>query len=72
LPLFARIDGVRVSTETDPRFVDSLPSFDLGGAGGAESGIDWNAQAGAGWDAGYSPFGNRQSNFSEYLLKLFS
>ena len=72
LPLFARIDGVRVSTETDARFVDSLPSFDLEGAGGAESGIDWNGQTSTGWGAGYSPFGARAgSNFSEYLLKLF-
>jgi Big-like domain-containing protein/PKD domain-containing protein len=36
--------------------------------------IDWHANAGDGWGAGYSPFGSGaasgQSNFSDFLMKL--
>jgi hypothetical protein len=61
-PRFARIDGQRVRTATDPRFWDSPPSFGLG----VQASIDWNAGAGS------SPFasgtGSGQSNVSDFVL----
>ncbi|HKA59929.1 MAG TPA: Ig-like domain-containing protein, partial [Gemmatimonadales bacterium] len=69
LPLYARIEGARVNTETDPRFIDSLPAS----GGDPECGIDWNTNAGCGWGAGCSPFGSRSgagySNFSDFLIR---
>src|SRR5262245_14482705 len=66
LPLYARIDGEKVYTATDPRFIDSLPAS----GGDPECDIDWS---GSYWGAGYySPYAaSRYSNFSDFLRRLF-
>jgi hypothetical protein len=56
-----------------------LPMFDFDGgaaAAGSASGVDWQAPAGEGWDAGYSPFASdkpgkgKAANIADYLVKI--
>jgi hypothetical protein len=64
-PAFARVDGRRINTSTDPRFVDEIDN--TLSAGGTQANVNWLADSK--WNLGYSPFSAPQakSNFPDFV-----